>query len=533
MALYLSLFPFTALAEMNPYVVMGVEKTASAEVIKQAYRALAKKYHPDLNPGDPTGNAKFLELKEAYDILSNDQRRAQFDQYGTANSKTRPNSQEDELRRRAEDLIRRADELGAKYSNPKWSYEAQSHQFYDNRLRKWLRMGELLGIFYSVEGWSFDPSNGTYRSSDINAEWNPEDKRGWTRYIGVGRNGSLSGGRERIFLDPETGFSLGANYHPSTISDSSDLFDEVLNPLSVLAHKYKRSHRHDRSKLLDRLHNLAWTEQQKSDFIARARAHIQVYMHPDMEVRSVNDVPYSEAFVEAVIDNEASQAQPEIVIEMLRANSNRNHKTFAEIMTKVSWMKHPNASVWMIELFRNDSAAAEFVRILLSQDKEANLGSSRLEPILKIVPNGGIKPGTMNQIIFSMLFLYSESGLDRHREFLANLAELPDFAKLVAVYGIGERQMQVMSDFLKWYRGINPAAAQAYSNALNLPGASRKNFYRLSQDGTENIFHTREYEAALARTAANRLAYLEVNLPRFAMRATAQSFGLRCEKVFR
>ncbi len=66
------------------YEVLGVSKNASADEIKKAYRKLAKKYHPDLNPDDREAEAKFKEANEAYGVLSDDQRRAQYDQFGFA-----------------------------------------------------------------------------------------------------------------------------------------------------------------------------------------------------------------------------------------------------------------------------------------------------------------------------------------------------------------------------------------------------------------------------------------------------------------
>ena len=66
------------------YEVLGVAKDASDEDIKKAYRKLAKKYHPDMNPGDKNAEAKFKEASEAYAILSDADKRRQYDQFGHA-----------------------------------------------------------------------------------------------------------------------------------------------------------------------------------------------------------------------------------------------------------------------------------------------------------------------------------------------------------------------------------------------------------------------------------------------------------------
>lgn len=66
------------------YEVLGVEKTADDAALKKAYRALAKKYHPDTNPGDKEAEAKFKEASEAYAVLSDPEKRRQYDQFGHA-----------------------------------------------------------------------------------------------------------------------------------------------------------------------------------------------------------------------------------------------------------------------------------------------------------------------------------------------------------------------------------------------------------------------------------------------------------------
>ena len=66
------------------YEVLGVDRSADDATIKKAYRQLAKKYHPDANPGDKEAEAKFKEASEAYAVLSDSEKRRQYDQFGHA-----------------------------------------------------------------------------------------------------------------------------------------------------------------------------------------------------------------------------------------------------------------------------------------------------------------------------------------------------------------------------------------------------------------------------------------------------------------
>ncbi|MBP6179333.1 MAG: DnaJ domain-containing protein [Anaerolineales bacterium] len=71
------------------YKVLGVERKASTDDIRKAYRKLAMQYHPDKNPGDKKSEEKFKEINEAYQVLSDDQKRARYDQLGSAYSNFR------------------------------------------------------------------------------------------------------------------------------------------------------------------------------------------------------------------------------------------------------------------------------------------------------------------------------------------------------------------------------------------------------------------------------------------------------------
>jgi curved DNA-binding protein len=66
------------------YEVLGVARDATPDAIKKAYRSLARKHHPDVNPGDKAAEARFKELQHAYDILSDKEKRARYDQFGSA-----------------------------------------------------------------------------------------------------------------------------------------------------------------------------------------------------------------------------------------------------------------------------------------------------------------------------------------------------------------------------------------------------------------------------------------------------------------
>src|SRR4051812_48566245 len=70
------------MAQRDPYSVLGVDRKASTEEIKKAYRKLARQYHPDRNPDDPKAEERFKEIQSAYDIVGDPDKRKQYDRGG-------------------------------------------------------------------------------------------------------------------------------------------------------------------------------------------------------------------------------------------------------------------------------------------------------------------------------------------------------------------------------------------------------------------------------------------------------------------
>src|SRR5579871_843167 len=66
------------------YKVLGVQKTATTDEINKAYRRLARKYHPDLNPGDKAAETRFKEINEAHEVLSDQEKRQKYDALGSS-----------------------------------------------------------------------------------------------------------------------------------------------------------------------------------------------------------------------------------------------------------------------------------------------------------------------------------------------------------------------------------------------------------------------------------------------------------------
>jgi len=80
------------MSKKNYYAILGVKKDAKPDELKKAYRRLARKYHPDVNPNDKAAEEKFKEVQEAYDILSDANKRKVFDRFGYYSDNLDPNS---------------------------------------------------------------------------------------------------------------------------------------------------------------------------------------------------------------------------------------------------------------------------------------------------------------------------------------------------------------------------------------------------------------------------------------------------------
>lgn len=166
------------------YEILGVDKNASQSDIKRAYRKLAKKYHPDANPGDKKAEEKFKEINEAYEVLSDEEKRKKYDQFGQAF----------QFENGAD-----FDPSQFGFGNFRYTYHTGSNDFSDffNLFfgEKGFDIGDILG---RARAWGSDGFSG-FRSAaakgqDVQTEMEISLKEG---YEGISRNISLQIGGER------------------------------------------------------------------------------------------------------------------------------------------------------------------------------------------------------------------------------------------------------------------------------------------------------------------------------------------------
>lgn len=134
------------MAKRDYYEVLGVGKNASDDEIKKAYRKLAVKYHPDKNPGDKEAEAKFKEISEAHEVLSDKQKRARYDQFGHAG------------------VGGNAGGTGNPFANGSYSFNGQGFNFDFGGGG----LDDILGSIFGFGGGQRRPSRGTdYRTTVV------------------------------------------------------------------------------------------------------------------------------------------------------------------------------------------------------------------------------------------------------------------------------------------------------------------------------------------------------------------------------
>lgn len=84
-------YPF-AMSKRDFYEVLGVSRSASKDEVRKAYKKLARKFHPDVKPADPNSEKTFSEITEAYDVLSDEEKRRSYDQFGHTSRGGRPSA---------------------------------------------------------------------------------------------------------------------------------------------------------------------------------------------------------------------------------------------------------------------------------------------------------------------------------------------------------------------------------------------------------------------------------------------------------
>lgn len=483
-----------ALAE-NPYQTLGVSPSASVAEIKQAYRVLIMRYHPDQNQGDAAAVEKFRKVQEAYELLTRPPSQVQRDK------KFWERTEEDDVRDNVE-WIKKNNQR----SNDRWVFEAESRRFYDNRLKKWL-LPELRGaampgpFFRSEEGWQFDPDYGTYYSVDIDAKLNPDDGRGWTRRLSNTDDSYLQ-------IDPLTGFSIESNYRPKTLSDASALFDEILNPAHVLRSKKDPS---QRNAQLEKLDALEWTPSQTSDYRERVREHIRIFQRKDMAPRLASNAMYAESILQAIMEPAVIKSHPDLVVELIRDFPTWASKTMTkDYLVRDSWLTHPNSPIWLREVFRSTQSVFPYTFIdqLFNSTKSTGTAILKFEHVYPAMLEGAPAPRALRRMIN---WIHFNKSFESFKTILANLVELPGFSEMVSTVDTDAEDRAGIVEVLMALAQNGSTHATVYLETLEqIPGVI-KNSNRYN--GLRG-FNSEIYDADVKKIATTRMQFIAERIPR-------------------
>ena len=146
------------------YDVLGIPKKASDQDIKKAYRKLAKKYHPDTNQGDQRAEQIFKEVTEAYNVLSDEEKRRLYDQFGHAAFDGSMGSNPEDFANAYEQHFRSADDGSG--THREYYYSGSMDDMFDDMFGSFFRHRQSSGPFHSSMDFDFEDT----RSSDITSE---------------------------------------------------------------------------------------------------------------------------------------------------------------------------------------------------------------------------------------------------------------------------------------------------------------------------------------------------------------------------
>jgi len=487
-------------AERDLYELLGIKKGATQEEIKKAYRTLAFKFHPDRNPGNIEAESKMKQINSAYEVLSDADRRSRYDKYGSTMSEPPVYSR---ANRDAESL-ELAEEIGKKYSNKNWVYNQNTHSFYDNRIGSWIRWSPLSNSFYSENGWLFYPENGQYWSTAMGAQYNPSDSKGWHRPVSNFND-------EFIPINPKNGFALSAKYAPVTVSDASQLFDQVFNPLTVVRENVETDQVKGRAELLKKLSELPWTDSQKADFAERARQHLKLLLKPDMNAKFTTDSIYFEGVVSAVMDTPQILRHPEVISEFVKDSPKYHGHMSEDFLFKPEWYEHPQAKEWLKPLFQNYNGTNKYIGNLIKRDTPLDVATERVNRFLSTIQSTGVHPESLHTLLSSVKRVYGDKGFDAAKNAFLELTNRTEF--LTALSQTRPESQYGIEGFINWLEHHDPVKAGVFTKVLSIEAKRRDEFYYLTADRTEMKFRENDYNRHREDVAKSRFNTVRKNFP--------------------